>query len=144
MNKALNAAIDAIGRDIVLLAQEILDDNGLADSRLRDTVSYAVDYGDNVVVRVLMDNYIDFVEAGRAPQKGKKPPISQLEDWAKRRGIPTDNETLYAISEAIWRDGYAAPPILATLEREVEQRFDREWSERLFDALITDLTAYFN
>lgn len=144
MNKALTAAVEAIGKDILLLAQSILDENGLADSRLREKVSTSVEYGDNVVVRVLFDNYIDFVEQGRKPKTGNKPPISELEDWAKQRSIPTDNQTLYAISEAIWRDGYAARPILATLEREIEQRFDKEWSERLFDALITDLTAYFN
>lgn len=152
MNDALKTVAEAIGRDIVSLAQAILENdniginaktgiNSLADSRLKEEITALVDSEDDIVIRALFANYIDFIEKGRSPRSGKKPPVSALEGWAKRRNIPTDNGTLYAIAQVIWRDGYAGRPIMATLEAEIEQRFEEEWAEKLFNALYNQLTV---
>lgn len=150
MNEALKMVAEAIANDIAKLAQAILEDhsiatnektgtNTLANSRLRETISVSADNSDDVVIHVLFANYIDFIEKGREPRRGKKPPVSVLESWAKNRGIPTDNGTLYAIAYAIWRDGYAGRPILATLETKIEQHFEEEWAEDIFNALFSSI-----
>lgn len=148
--------VEEIGRDIVALAQFVIDNdsigmnkksgkNTLKDSLLIQDVDSRVSFGsngDNVVIEVLFNNYIDYIEKGRRP--GKMPPVSALKEWAQSRGIPTDNGTLYAIANAIKRDGIEGRPILATLEQRIEDSFENDWADKLFDAMISELNEYFN
>ena len=148
--------VEEIGRDIVALAQFVIDNdsvgvnkkagkNTLRDSLLIRDVDSRVSFGgngDNVVIEVLFNNYIDYIEQGRRP--GTMPPVSALKEWAQSRGIPTDNGTLFAIANAIKRDGIEGRPILATLEREIENSFENDWADKLFEAMTAELTEYFN
>ena len=148
--------VEEIGRDIVALAQFVIDNdsvgvnkkagkNTLRDSLLIRDVDSRVSFGgngDNVVIEVLFNNYIDYIEQGRRP--GTMPPVSALKEWAQSRGIPTDNGTLFAIANAVKRDGIEGRPILATLEREIENSFENDWADKLFDAMTAELTEYFN
>lgn len=137
--------VEAIAADILALAQEVLRDNSLQDSHLYKNMSVQVDSGyEPVVVSLLLDNYAEYLEKGRKPATGKKPPIDALREWALARNIPADNPTLWAISTAIQRDGYEARPILAALEQQVETYFEREWADKLFDALTEGLMKYFD
>lgn len=156
MNTHVLKVVEEISRDIVALAQFVLDNdsvgvnkktgkNTLKDSLLIKNVEPRVSFGsngDNVVIEVLFNNYIDYIEKGRRP--GKMPPVSALKEWAQSRGIPTDNGTLYAIANAIKRDGIEGRPILATLEREIENKFENEWADKLFEAMTEELTKYFD
>lgn len=153
MTPELRKIIEAIGQDIISLAHQVMEDdsigtnpktgkNTLKNSALMQNISFSGEGESDVVIRTFFDNYVQYIESGRAA--GKMPPISALEAWAKRRGISTDNNTLYAIANAIKRDGIAARPILATLEKEIEQRFEQQWADQLFEALTTELTKYFN
>ena len=148
--------VEEIGRDIVALAQFVIDNdsvgvnkkagkNTLRDSLLIRDVDSHVSFGgngDNVVIEVLFNNYIDYIEKGRRP--GTMPPVSALKEWAQSRGIPTDNGTLFAIANAVKRDGIEGRPILATLEREIENSFENDWADKLFDSMTAELTEYFN
>lgn len=148
--------VEEIGRDIVALAQFVIDNdsigvnkksgkNTLKDSLLMRDVDSRVSFGsngDNVVIEVLFNNYIDYIEKGRRP--GKMPPVSALKEWAQSRGIPTDNGTLYAIANAIKRDGIEGRPILATLEQRIEDSFENNWADKLFDAMTSELNTYFD
>lgn len=149
----LSKVIEAIGQDIISLAHKVMENDSIAtnpktgnntlkNSTLIKNISFSAEGENDIVIRTFFDNYVQYIEQGRAA--GKMPPISALEAWAKQRGIPTDNGTLYAIANAIKRDGIAARPILATLEREIEQRFEQQWADQLFEALTTELTKYFN
>lgn len=149
----LHKVIEAIGQDIIIVARKVMENdsigtnpktgnNTLKNSTLIQNISLSAEGDDNIVIKTLFDNYIQYIENGRAA--GTMPPISALEAWAKQRGIPTDNGTLYAIANAIKRDGIAARPILSTLEKEIEQRFEDQWADQLFEALTTKLTKYFN
>lgn len=153
MNTETLRLIEEIKNDIVRLAQMVMADdsigtnkktgtNTLKDSLLSKEVQASVTVGDNIVIEVLLNNYVEYVEKGRAP--GKMPPISALREWAIARNIPDDNDTLYAIANAIKRDGYEGRPIVATLEKEIENRFENEWYDKLFEAMTTELTKYFN
>lgn len=66
-----------------------------------------------------------------------------MRDWALRKGIPTDNNTLYAIQTAIVRDGIKGRPILATLANNIEELFEKQYFDELFTAIITELQNFF-
>lgn len=148
--------VEEISRDIVALAQFILDNdstgvnnktgkNTLKDSVMIKDADSRISFGsngDNVVIELLFNNYIDYIEKGRRP--GKMPPISALKEWAQSRGISTDNSTLFAIANAIKRDGIEGRPVLATLEREIENSFENEWYDKLFEAMTSELNKYFD
>lgn len=137
--------VEAIAADMLALAREVLKDNSLQDSNLYKDMQVHVEQSEQpVVVSLLLNNYVDFLEKGRKPAVGKKPPIDALREWALSRNIPTDNSTLWAISTAIQRDGYEARPILAALEQQIDLHFEREWADKIFDAMMEGLTKYFD
>ncbi|WP_101688273.1 hypothetical protein [Dysgonomonas massiliensis] len=146
--KALYRAGEVITSEMVALAQraigEALGKEG-SSSRLADSLLTEIDLsGDSLVIKLLMDNYVGYIDRGRKPRSDKLVPIDELRDWALEKGIDVDNGTLYAISQAIWRDGIAPRPILSKIEEYADRAFDERWADLLMDALIDDLTTYFN
>lgn len=156
MNNATKSVIEAFKEDVLTLSHLILEDdsissnkkinkNTLANSKLREKVRTEISkLGEPVVIEALFDNYVTFLEWDRPKKHGKRPPIDELLEWAKSKGLPTDNATLWSISTAIWRDGHEGRPIIAMLEKEIEKSFNSEVSEDLFTAIIDELTKYFN
>lgn len=156
MNKETQNIIEAIANDVLTLSHLILEDdsisinkkinkNTLNDSKLnKDIKTQIASLNEPVVIEALFNNYINFIEWDRPPGYGKQPPIDKLRDWALSRNIPTDNNTLFAIAKAIQRDGHEGRPIIATLEKEIAESFDKEFYDKLFDATINELTNYFN
>jgi hypothetical protein len=147
MDSALTKVIEAIAADVLTLARAVVAQNDvgtnpktgkntLKNSRLQDGVQVMVrSLGQPAIIEAMFDNYIRFVEQGRRPRSGKQPPTDALRDWALARGIPADNSTLFLIARAIWRDGYQGRPVLATLEEEIDRRFDDTWADMLFEAI---------
>lgn len=154
MTPALKKAIDQITNEIAILAGDIFKDDKISrnpkvnKNTLREkakdvNVSWRAANG-NIVIEAYFDNYITFLEKGRAPRKGKFPPLDELRDWALSRNIPSDNSTLFLIARAIWRDGHEGRTILATLEERIDSKFETEWYDQLFEATIDELNKYFN
>lgn len=157
MTPDVEKAIQVIGKEIVKLAQFIMDSdvginekvnkNTLQKSALKsDIMQTIIDNGD-VVINTLFNHYIVYLEWNRPPFYKKTtgiPPIRALIPWAKKNGIRTDNSTLYAIAYAIFRDGHKGRPILATLENNVDNYWDSKWANELFESIIKELTTYFN
>ena len=143
----LKPVIDAIAAEILTLAHTIMDSSemGLRDSVLKKDMDVVVrSYDQPVVVELLLNDYVEYIDSGRAPRQGKQPPIDALRDWALARGIATDNSTLFLIARAIWRNGYASRPILATLEEEIEDRWENEWSDLIADELMKSFEELIN
>lgn len=135
---------ESMANDILALSRDVLVGYSLKNSVLYEDASVEVRNTDgSIVVDLLLNNYVNFIEKGRKPLSGKKPPIDALRDWALRHNIPADNSTLWAISTAIQRDGYEARPILATLEQQIESYLENEWSDKLFEILTDSLNEYF-
>lgn len=150
-------AIDRIAKDMLALAQVILEDdsisrntkinrNTLANSRLRkDVATYITSKSEeDPVFKTLFDHYVVFLEWDRPKKYKKKPPISVLRDWAANNGIPTDANTLWAISTAIWRDGHTGRPIFATLDKELDGLYLEDWGDDLFNSLVKVTDNFFN
>ncbi|KAA6347878.1 hypothetical protein EZS27_004658 [termite gut metagenome] len=155
MNKEIIKVINQIASEITLLFHNVLEDdsisindkvgkNTLKDSNLRKFFEVFVKQSDSVIIECLLNHYVDYIESGRGEKYKKRPPISALRDWALKNGIATDNHTLFAISTAIWRDGYSPRPILSTLDNLIENKFESVWSLDLFKAIIDELEKYFN
>ena len=151
----IEKVINSISEDIYRLSELVLSDSRVStnvktgkdtlDSNLlKDHLQVAVSRTkEGIVITTFVDNYINYIEAGRKPRSGKQPPIDKLRDWAMARNIPSDNSTLYLISRAIWRDGIAPRPILSTLEEYIDQEFRNNWSDQLFEAITNDINKYF-
>lgn len=119
--------------------------NTLANSQLKaDLFAAQVSTSDDVVIEALFNNYVVYLEWDRPKDYGKRPPIDALKGWAEKNGIATDAGTLWVISNAIWRDGHKGRPIFATMDRLVDQAYDTEWSDQLFNSITTDLDILFN
>ena len=116
--------------------------NTLVDSELYNTIGCDVD--DIEVVRLFVNDYIDYIENGRA--SGSFPPPQAIADWCGRKGLPTDNSTVYAICMSIYQKGIAPRPIFegndGVWER-IDAVFDR-WSESIVNAITSNLDEFFN
>lgn len=152
MNNTTQKVINEIAADILNLAKAVFKDDAISGNvktgknALRDKaddIRLEVDTN-NAVIRLLFDDYISYLENDRPPRKGKQPPLDELRDWALSKHIPTDNSTLYLIARAIWRDDHKGRPIMATIEQQIERRFETEWYDKLFEATIDELNKYFN
>lgn len=155
MSKAgVKLVVDTMAGDLLALAAAILEDdsissnkkigrNTLRDSALRGDLETQVDQTGNPILKAFFNHYVVYLEWERPPKYKRKPPISVLKDWAARNGIPTDADTLWAISYAIWRDGHAGRPIFATMDKELDGLFMDDWSDKLFDAITDNLDTFF-
>ena len=84
-----------------------------------------------------------------AIEKGKKPftekvSVQALVSWAKRKGISSDSKTIYAIRESIYKYGIKARPLLVHFERELDEIFDQDIFDRIFEEITKSLEKYFN
>lgn len=155
--RGVQLAINKIADDLLSLAAAILEDdsistnekvgkNTLRDSALNGDLETVVGRvsGDDPVIKALFNHYVVYLEWTRPPKYKKKPPMYVLKGWAEKNGIPTDADTLYRISYAIWRDGHKGRPIFATIDRELDGLFINDWSDKLFNAIVDNLDNFFN
>lgn len=155
--EGVQLAVRKIADDLLALAAAVLEDdtistnekigrNTLRNSALRGDLEAVVSQtnGDDPVIKALFNHYVVYLEWTRPPKYKRRPPISVLREWAAKNGIPTDADTLYRISYAIWRDGHKGRPIFATMDKELDGLFLDEWSDRLRDAITDNLDNFFN
>jgi hypothetical protein len=155
--EGVQLAINKIADDLLSLAAAVLEDdristnekvgrNTLRDSALRGDLKAVVNTvtGGDPVISALFNDYVVYLEWTRPPKYKKKPSISVLKDWAEKNGIPSDANTLWCISYAIWRDGHTGRPIFATMDMELDQLFISDWSDKLYTAIVDNLDNFFN
>lgn len=155
--EGIQLAIKNIADGLLSLASAVLGDdrvgvnektgrNTLRDSALNGDLEAIVSTvsGGDPVINALFNHYVVYLEWTRPPKYKRKPPIGVLKSWAAKNGIPTDADTLYRISYAIWRDGHKGRPIFATIDREADRLFDGEWADKLYNAIVEDLDEIFN
>jgi hypothetical protein len=155
--EGVQLVINKIADDLLALATAVLEDdrigvnekvgrNTLRDSALRGDLAASITTvtGDDPIIKVLFNHYVVYLEWTRPPKYKKKPPISVLKEWAAKNGIPTDADTLYRISYAIWRDGHKGRPIFATMDGELDGLFMNDWADKLYDAIVDNLDNFFN
>lgn len=96
----------------------------------------------DLVFDIILNDYITYIESGR--RKGAKfPPVEPIINWARKRGIPTDNQTIFLIRRAIARDGIRPRPIMAQVFDFVDEEWDKRMADRLFVKITSIIDEYF-
>ena len=148
-----------ITEDILKGAREIMSSdiginqkvgiNTLSGSNLYNQIKWNFQQNeDNIVIDLFFNHYIEFIESGRMPKKGKRPPVFEIAKWLRRKHIVSSNENImkvaYAVSYVIWRDGYKARKILEALDKYVDSNFDEKYADMIFEALFKEVDDYFS
>lgn len=129
-----------LASDVGINRKPMAGKNTLKDSRLAQTAQIQTDIP---FFHLILNDYIDDIENGRRV-KAPLVPISDLRDWARRKGIPSDNKTLEIIQYAIWRDGIQGRPVMKTFFNMLDKELNATYSKQLFEAILHNLTQYFN
>lgn len=117
--------------------------NTLVDSNIYKTLSVKATNDGDLIFDIVLNDYITYIESGR--RKGAKfPPVAPIVAWARKKGIPTDNSTIFLIRRAISRDGIAPRPIMAYVMDEVDREWDDQLADKLFNQIIEIIDKFFN
>ena len=117
--------------------------NTLVGSDIYKSLSVRATHDGDLVFDIILNDYIVFIESGR--RKGAKmPPVEPIIRWARSRGIPTDNSTIFLIRRAISREGIRPRPILQYVFEEVDREWDEKLADKLFNKIMEEVDKFFN
>lgn len=114
MNENLKIALNELGVDFIKeLTKQLLAADKKATGQLINSLDYkVVEVLDNLLLNILADDYLKFVDEGRKP--GKMPPPNKFFRWIDARGIKFKNKkdkfiskesTAFLIARSIGRNG---------------------------------------
>ena len=153
MEESLEKIIKAIATDIMEIARMVLESNNLIndkvgkntiapDSELYKTLQVKSRNDGDIVYDLMLNDYLVFIESGRRAG-AKFPPVEPIVRWARKRGIPTDNSTIFLIRRAISRDGIKPRPFLSYIFEEMDDRWDSTWADKIFDKIMEQIDNFF-
>ena len=117
--------------------------NTLVDSNIYKTLSVKATNDGDLIFDIILNDYITYIESGR--RKGAKmPPVAPIVAWARKKGIPTDNSTIFLIRRAISRDGIKPRPVLQYVFDEVDREWDDSLADKLFNQITEIIDKFFN
>lgn len=117
--------------------------NTLTSSQIYKTLSVRATNDGDLIFDIVLNDYITFIESGR--RKGAKfPPVEPIVRWARSKGIPTDNSTIFLIRRAISRDGIKPRPIMQYVFEEVDREWDEQLADELFNKIMEMIDNFFN
>lgn len=131
----------------VVMESNLLDNhkvgrNTIIGSDIYKTLQVKSTNDGDLIFDIILNDYLTFIESGR--RKGAKfPPVEPIVRWARSRGIPTDNSTIYLIRRAISRDGIAPRPFMATVMEQIDLNMEN-WYDKLFDEITKMINDFFN
>lgn len=148
----VSSIVMEFSKDIMALVRMVMESNvginskvgvnTLVNSQIYKTLSVRATNDGDLIFDIILNDYLVYIENGR--RKGAKmPPIEPIVRWARSKGIPTDNSTIYLIRRAISRDGIKARPFMAHVMEEI----DREWdgvADELFNKIMEEIDKFFN
>lgn len=127
-------------KDIMDIVRVVMESNIGSDS-YKNLKVIAKNDGD-LVFDILLNDYLTYIESGR--RKGAKiPPVEPIVRWARSKGIPTDNSTIFLIRRAISRDGIAPRPFMATVMEQIDLNMPN-WYDKIFDEITKLINDFFN
>lgn len=117
-----------------------VDFNTLIDSDIYNEIE--VDVDDWGLIKILINDYVDAIEQGT-------PRLTWVDEqdlipWARKRGIPTDNRTMYLISLSIFKYGISPRPFMDDAFTMIDTDYWSEWADNVFNILTENLDDYFN
>jgi hypothetical protein len=116
--------------------------NTLVNSNIYKTLSVKATNDGDLIFDIILNDYLVFIESGR--RKGAKmPPVEPIVRWARSRGIPTDNSTIFLIRRAISRDGIKPRPFMAHVLEEIDREWDDSLADKLFEKIMEIIDNFF-
>lgn len=143
----INKIVMEFTKDIMKLVQAVMDGQEFSNNKIGSDIYKnlqvnATNDGD-LVFDIILNDYLKFIESGR--RKGADmPPVEPIIKWAKKHGIPTDNGTIYLIRRAISRDGIAPRPFMDKVFEDIDDVWDKNWADELFDEIMRMINDFFN
>lgn len=143
----INKIVMEFTKDIMKLVQAVMDGQEFSNDKISSDIYKnlqvnATNDGD-LVFDIILNDYLKFIESGR--RKGADmPPVEPIIKWAKKHGIPTDNGTIYLIRRAISRDGIAPRPFMDKVFEDIDDVWDKNWADELFDEIMRMINDFFN
>ena len=133
-------------KDIMQLVHAAMDgqdlDNNKSSSDIYKNLQVKATNDGDLVFDILLNDYLTYIESGR--RKGADmPPVEAIVEWARSRGIPTDNSTIFLIRRAISRDGIAPRPFMATVMEQIDLNMPN-WYDKIFDEITKLINDFFN
>lgn len=149
----ISKLVMAFTKDIMQLVQSVMGSellvnkkvgfNTIVGSNIYNTLQVSATNDGDLVFDILLNDYLTYIESGR--RKGAKmPPVEPIVRWARSRGIPTDNSTIWAIRKAISRDGIEKRPFMDKVFAEIGEIWESSWSDAIFDEIIKFVNDFFN
>lgn len=134
-------------KDIMKLVHAAMDgkdlDNNKSSSDIYKNLQVNATNDGDLVFDIILNDYLTFIESGR--RKGADmPPVEAIVEWAKKHGIPTDNSTIFLIRRAISRDGIAPRPFMDKVFADIDDVWDKNWADELFDEIMRMINDFFN
>lgn len=134
-------------KDIIKLVHAAMDgkdlDNNKTSSDIYKNLQVNATNDGDLVFDIILNDYLKFIESGR--RKGADmPPVEAIVEWAKKHGIPTDNSTIFLIRRAISRDGIAPRPFMDKVFEDIDDVWDKNWADELFDEIMRMINDFFN
>lgn len=130
----------------VVMESNLLDNhkvgrNTIIGSDIYKTLQVKSTNDGDLVFDILLNDYLTYIESGR--RKGAKmPPVEPIVRWARSRGIPTDNSTIFLIRRAISRDGIQPRPFMATVMEQIDLDMPN-WYDKIFDEITKLINDFF-
>ena len=148
----INKLVMEFTNDIMQLVRAVMEGQELVNHKVGRNTIIGSDIYKNLQVKatndgdlvfdILLNDYLTFIESGR--RKGAKfPPVEPIVKWARKRGIPTDNSTIFLIRRAISRDGIAARPIMARVFDELDRNWNDGWADHIFNKIMEHIDKFF-
>ena len=134
-------------KDIMQLVSAAMEGQDLGNNKSSSDIYKnlqvkATNDGD-LVFDIILNDYLKFIESGR--RKGADmPPVEAIVEWAKKHDIPTDNSTIFLIRRAISRDGIAPRPFMDKVFDDIDDVWDKNWADELFDEIMRMINDFFN
>lgn len=143
----INKIVTEFTKDIIKLVHAVIDgqefSNNKTSSGIYKNLQVNATNDGDLVFDIILNDYLTFIESGR--RKGAKmPPVEPIVRWAKKHGIPTDNGTIYLIRRAISRDGIAPRPFMDKVFADIDDVWDKNWADELFDEIMRMINDFFN
>lgn len=130
----------------VVMESNLLDNqkvgrNTIIGSDIYNTLQVKSTNDGDLIFDIILNDYLTYIESGR--RKGAKfPPVEPIVRWARKRGIPTDNSTIFLIRRAISRDGIAPRPFMATVFEQIDLNMEN-WYDKLFEEITKYINEFF-
>lgn len=125
----------------------------LTGSKLYDTIESRSD--GNGLIEILVNDYVDYIQSGR--DKGIFPPFDAIQKWAEEKGLPTENNIIWAICQSIYKNGikprpfveipeamYGTPNNTDELFFDLTDEYWDDWNKQMCDTVTEELDKQFD